>query len=619
MPDMKRNIYKYSYYFRKQAPEAYILAIAITVIGLLGGTASALAVHYSHLHGNFAAACNAAGLGAVAGFFVIAMPALLTASFIKVMRRRMLLKHVLLMTLVVALSYAVFIIVDSLLFALLMNYVFAYVLILLANAGVYGYWLIMAKVVAAQRKRAVITATVNPLMNVLLYFGFGRYIIDISLPIGIVLIKLAAGMSVLLATVYLFLYVVDRPMKKMLNVSSVAIFTTMVNQWLYNMGSFDIANPNFGEKRGINVDLLALRGKGGGYKAIFVKPEIHYGPFAGVGGGIATAYIGGAIKKKFNAAPFVMHGAVNISQNPISTAQIAQLSKRILNELEALPKNGFKAASGGIGFGYKKPCSAITIEMNNLRIVTLTKAPFVTEDIESGVGRYFARVASSGGSKNVIVVDAHNSRYENAKKEELAGIYKKSRYVGMYKSAILQSLKTRNSGRIAFGAASQKIKPLLDNSADIGEGYSSVGVFSFGNGQRFCMIYLDANNMLPKLRQKIVKHVKVKFGMNAEAYTTDTHSVNSLAYNVSNVLGRHVDEKRLLSILDSMIDAAVGNMEPVYMQYKNFTVENFRVWGRGADRKITKASKEIVRNLNRLAPVIITAGFVAAAFAISVI
>ncbi|MEM0086810.1 MAG: DUF2070 family protein [Candidatus Micrarchaeaceae archaeon] len=619
MPDVKRDIYKYSRYFGKQAPNAYLLAIIITVVGISVGAISALAVHYQYfLKGDFAAVYGTVVLGAAAGFFAITLPALLTASLIKAIRARMLLRHILFMTLAITIGYSAFIVVDSVLFALFMNYILAYVIILLANAGVYAYWLLMAKIVAAQRKRAVITAIANPLMNVLLYFSFGRYIINIALPIGIVLIKLAAGMFVLLVTVYLFLYVVDRPMKRMLNVSSVAIFTTMVNQWLYNIGSFEIANPDFGEKRRIGVDLLALKGKGDTYKAVFVRPEIHYGPFSGVGGGIATAYIGEAIKKRYGSVPFVMHGTVNISQNPISTAQVAQLSKRIISELNAMPKENFRAASGGIGFGYEKPCSARTIQINNLRIVTLTKAPLVTEDIDSSVGRHFARIASAGG-RDAIIIDAHNSRYESAKKDELAGIYRKSKYVKIYSNAILKSLTIKNEGKLSLGVASQKIKPLLGNAADIGDGYSSVGIFDFGAGGRFCMIYFDANNMLPALRQRILRHVKEKFGIDAEVYTTDTHSVNSLAYTVSNVLGRHVDEKRLLKVLDNMIDDALKNTEPVSMQYKRFTIENFRIWGRGADKKITHASKEIMNNLSRLTPIIITAGFVIAAFVISII
>jgi len=136
-----------------------------------------------------------------------------------------------------------------------------------------------------------------------------------------------------------------------------------------------------------------------------------------------------------------------------------------------------------------------------------------------------------------IMIDAHNSRVESANKEELKGIYTGSKYVELYKKAIREALNLRRNQKLFFGSYSIKLSNLIKNAEDIGKGYTSVGIFKFGN-EHFAMIYFDANNMLPSLRENIIKHVKDKYNIWCEVYTYRYTSVNSLNRPFTNVLGR---------------------------------------------------------------------------------
>ena len=100
------------------------------------------------------------------------------------------------------------------------------------------------------------------------------------------------------------------------------------------------------------------------------------------------------------------------------------------------------------------------------------------------------------------------------------------------------------SRKVRLGVASTEIYSRLENPIDIAKGNLNIAVFQF-NGFKYAIIQFNANNALPAVRNEIVKHVKRKFGVQAELYTTDTHAVNSLEFNAQNVLGRHTKYSKL--------------------------------------------------------------------------
>ncbi len=612
MPDSHKELFKYSKYFNKILPSPIILLAAIIAIGALTGV---LAIGIAHFGSN-ASYASVLLYGGSAGIFIVSLPAILTAAIIKVMKRNMLLKHVMFAVMVSSIGYAIFILIASTAYMLARSYVLTYIIVILANASLYGYWLIIGRFVISKRRSLSLSAVMQPIFNMLMYVPFGKYIVAITLPLSIAMVKMLAGMLVFLLVSYAFLYVVDKPMKSKLNVSSVEIFSIMVNQWLYNTGAIDLAEPNFGTKTKLNVDLLLLR-SGKSYSAIFVKPGIHYGPFSGTGGAVATTYIGTALKKRYGAAPFVLHGAVNIEDNPISTAQVFGIANEIVKHINGLPEHAFKDAFGGIGFGNEGTCKATSIAINDCSLITLTRAPNITEDISHRIGEDFEKIALDKGM-HPIIIDAHNSRIESVSKEELRGVHEGSKYAEEYKRAIEKSLEIGKRHRISFGSASVKTADLIGKQKDLGDGFTSAAVFDFGK-RKFCIIYFDANNMLPSFRSAIIEHVKSKFHMDCEVCTSDTHSVNSLAFTASNVLGRYTSVKSMIEVVDSLLEVASSNTTNVKAAHLRFTIDNFMVWGEGVEDQIKKASTEIIKKVKHIVPVVITAGFIAAAWIIYMI
>ncbi len=612
MPDQIRDVTRFSRYFNIEAPGSAVQAALFVILGITTGITATI---FTHLHSG-QSIYSLLLTGTSIGVLLITVPSILTVVFTKAMKRRIKLKHAFFAVLAISMLYACFILIDAMIFALTGDYTLAYIILILSNALIYGYWFLINRVVMNQKRSQVVTAAFQPMINVLLFIPLGRYLFAINIGLGPALIKLWSGMLVFMAIGYAILYTMDRPAKKALRISGVDLITAMVNQWLYDITKETEVFSSTGVKRDVKIKIIALRGRKE-LKAVFVSPDIHYGPFHEVGGGVATEQMGRKIEEQTGAVPFITHGAVSFPDNPVSTRQIHGLSAIVANYIRDMPESSFSRVKGTILSGRDGPCAARGIIIGNSALLTLTKAPMVTEDIDNSVGAGLSRLAS-GLLGNVLLIDAHNSRTESSNADELRGIYPGSKYVPMYEKAIRRMAAAKGgSERLRFGAYAEKIGDRL-NRRDLGDGYTSVGVFQFGK-KRFCMIYFDANNMLPSFREDVIRHVLEKFGADSEVYTTDTHSVNTIALPASNVLGRETKPGEMMPILDNMILQALGNVEEVSYAYSETTVKGFKVWGTGMDDILVKVGRDSIRAGKTKIPIIIAAGFIIAAWVIYLI
>jgi putative membrane protein len=615
MPDSRSYITHYVKYFNLKAPSVLAQVLILLLLGAISGSLSSLVLHQQSLDGNYV---QAIVLGINTGIIVVSLPALLTVAIIKTVKRKMMLKHAMLSTLLVTAVYSVLLLVNSFVFSITNNAAISYLILLLSNAFIYGYWFLMERVVIGRRKSAALVATVQPILNVLFYIPLGGYMLNINVTLLGTLIKLSAGMLVFLVFCYVFLYILDRPAKRMLKSSGIGIVESMLGQWLFNLtNDVRVIGYGAGIKRKLDADVLVLKGEKN-CKGIFINPDLHFGPFQGVGGSIAPLQLGDLITKRYKTSAFVLHSPSDMQDNPIITAQVYSVVRKMDETIKTMMAGKFERAYGGVCFGTEGRCRAINLAIGDTSLMLLSKAPYVTEDMSREVGRYLRQIALSAGAENAILVDAHNTRFESASSEELKGIQKGSIYVKCYEKAIMKAMKVGNRRSLSFGASSERLYQLLERPKDIGEGYTSVCIFGFGK-KKFCVVYFDANNMLPVFRNTLLKHIKSKFGMNAELCTSDTHSINTIASSASTSLGRYTDANRVIPALDSMIEEALKSMEPVKYAYRKVSIEDFPIWGKHADELIASTSKEVKRLIEFAAPVLMVITLLAAAWVISVV
>lgn len=606
MKGKKRNLSDYASYFNMQLPGSMSLLAILVALGLVVGIISSIATDHGNL--NSVVLLNGASVGVI----IVTIPAILAALFFKSIRRKLRIKHTLFAALIATLIYSLLIIIDAVFFAFLKSSVIDYVILILANAAVYGYWFVVGKMVVGQRKSAALTSAFHPIINMLFYLLLGEYLLGINLPLKQALIKLYGGMIVFLVLGYVSIYLIERPGKKTLDTRPVEIFSLMSEQWLYNITKNKSPMLAKGTKREIRVNILLL--KGAKNKTVFIMPDLHYGPFAGVGGGLLPERLGSLAYNGYRAAPFIMHGAVNIDDNPLYMHQIEGMEKKISENLDKMLKTGSKVAYGSVSFGSSGRCHVVGIAINGSRIALLSKAPYVTEDISRDVGKKLENAGIFKG-KQVFIVDTHNSRFESAPEDELRGVYEGSRYEEMYADAIKKAFSgNRRAGKLKFGSSTMKLGSVLKRH-DLGSGYTSAGVFDFG-GKRFCVIYFDANNMLPGFRSSVIAYIKKTFDMDSEVCTSDTHSVNTIAMSAMNSLGRYTHEREVYPHIHKLICDAIANIEYVRASDRTVFIEDFYTWGEHSFENILKMAEDIGRVIRHIIPFIIAAAFIIAAWVI---
>ncbi len=227
--------------------------------------------------------------------------------------------------------------------------------------------------------------------------------------------------------------------------------------------------------------------------------------------------------------------------------------------------------------------------------------------------------AAAGGECQSAIVDAHNSRYESAPRRELAGITPDSRYMREYSIAIKMLRQGQRRARsIRAGFGSVDAYAMLGRPTDLARGMMNVAVFEIG-GTRYAMVQFNSNNILPSLRNQILRRLELRFGLEGEVYTTDTHAVNSMSMRESNVLGRSVRYAALEPLLDNATEQALRSMERVDVYAHAQTLKGFMVWGREVKKQLFEVVDAAFADAKVLVPILIAAGFLVALWLISVL
>ncbi|MDE1865733.1 MAG: DUF2070 family protein [Candidatus Micrarchaeota archaeon] len=589
-----------------------LIAILLILSLIMGIAATALLNYRSIGHSIYYIIAN----GSLSGILIIMMPALLTVIVVKLFKRYIDLKYMLFVSIIGAFCYSLFILLSSILYIALNSYAIAGVAILVGDASIFGWWFFASKIMMDKRRLDLVFALVQPTFNILLYFPYSGRIVSFATPFNILIIKLYAGIFIFLLTCYTIVYVVDRPYKKNFGFHSFDAFAQLLQNWLFdaNTGA-PFGSKKFGKPGDIVTDTLTVKDLKGRIKAVFFAPDIHYGPAGTIGGSDFPYMLERHVEERYNAPGFIMHRAVDMDSNPVSSAQFGRIKESLDKGVaESRPLNG--------GLSYTETtCGDSQVSrlgIGSLSIVTLTRAPRVTEDVAQPAAALFSEIMESKFGTSIII-DAHNSRLENAPKEELDGVKFKSRFAEEYIRAMRQIGKPWHTSKLMkFGAARMELYDELGGPTDLARGNLNVAIFGF-NGYKRAIVQMNGNNMLPSMRKKIVTYMKRRFRVDAEVYTTDTHAVNSLGFEADNVVGRKTSFDRIRPILDACTRRALDDMEEARAHHRRETIQNFMIWGQNSMGSIITVARSIYDFTKVLIPIIIVIGFIMAAWVISVV
>ncbi len=601
-----KSVLDYGRYFGKKLPGAWALIVLLLLFSALLSIASSAVVHgldYGFL--------DIVLVGLTVCLFAVVTPTLLTTIFIKMATRNMRIKHILFMSFIGGLAFAIFIFASSMLYRFFGAAVAA-VAVVVGAASIFGWWFFTEKIIAASTHKGALLALIQPTLFLLFFIASSGFLFSSGTPTNMLLIKLYAGIFVFGIVIYAIILFFNRPVKKALGFNAFDFFSAIIQEWLFGISAYKPFTFNYGTPYDIPVQAVTFGKKN--EKAVFVVPMLHYGVMGNIGGSSFPSLLEKYGNQKYRLATFVMHTAVNEDFNPASAWQLPRL-KGALDQLLRSAKPAPSSMSYSEGrCGASK---AVELSFGNVSIVSFTRAPRVTEDISPEAAVLFRHMLA-GRCKNIVLLDAHNSRYESAPAEELEGIRFNSRYMEEYVGAIKRLKRLHHSKRAEIGFASTDIYGHLHGNRDIARGNLNVALFRF-NSFTYAMLLFNANNMKPSLRSEIVSHARRAYGIEAEVFTTDTHAVNSISLNASNVLGRETRFSEIREAINSCMETALAAIQECPVGYSETLIKKFMIWGRNSRERMLAVLGTVSVIAKVIIPILIAAGFLLAAWVVSVI
>jgi putative membrane protein len=517
-------------------PSVSVIVLAILVLGIVFGFLFNFTRYY-------AAPASLAYNSILDGMMLLAIPALLTSVVIKLMMRKMPYRRIAATALCGELVYAIAYGLSLLLVGV--NIFWAQLVILVGAAIVFVFWYVIGRFVFILKYRSILFAV----LQLLFYLAFllsNRALYITSQPFLAVAAEFYLSAAVLLLALGLFFVIINAPMKKNLGVSSTDAMSLLFSQWLYHNKDMEKALEQVGEKVKTLVSIMGFKRKND--TVFFVTPYVHYGPFGNLGGSEFSSLLAQRMDARYKSKTFVFHGTVTHDLNPVSTSELDKIMAAVDSLLK---KADYADAKVAISVGKCEECRAQALTINDSALVSLTRAPQLTEDINFGLGLSLM-FAGEKRVRTAMVVDQHNSETGEITSFEPGSV------VGFnYLSALEDALdKSSQKKPLNVGVAFRETQ-----SATVGSAGVKVAVFS--SSPEYVIVLIDSNGITPAFQQRIESSVvaageKLGRKFTAGVFTTDTHQTNM----VRGVLNPLKDEEELHGAVMGALDDALTDMQP---------------------------------------------------------
>ncbi len=610
-------ISKYTNFFGKGLPSGKVIMLLLICASIVMSVASVALVHYKNIPDTLYSIIIS---GVLFSIIALIIPTILTVLSIKIAIRKIYVKHIIFLSFIGEIAFAMYILLGSILY-LIFGIPIAILVIIVGTASLFGWWFFAGRMLLSKLKKIVPLALVQPTLYILFYIPASNFLFNLNIPIYTLLIKLYAGIFVFAIVIYAIISVFNRPLKKGLGINGIDTFSAMFQDWLFGISTQLPFGKEYGERVSISTDTIIFsppQKNNENEKVILFIPNIHYGAMGNIGGSNFPYLMEHRSNIKHNATTLIMHTAVNEDMNPTFAHEISKLNQTLDYVVSNIKtrKSKIKLFKGSYN-----NANVTELRFNGISIVIMSRAPNITEDMAPEVSVIFKKILESDPSRKgntIVLIDAHNSRIENVSAAELDGVKLNTPYVEDYINAIKGMSKICESSTIKMGISKNDVYKALGGPIDIANGNMNIIVFDI-SGYKYGIIQFNSNNMLPSLRESIVRHVKKRYNIDIEVCTTDTHAVNSISVPASNVLGRETKFERLKPLIDAHILEAIKKINVYTIGNEHIDVKNFSVWGKNSRERITAVLSSVISIAKILVPTIIIVGFIAAAWIVSFI
>jgi putative membrane protein len=530
-------------------PSLEYLLLAMVLLGALAGFAADQSID-----------------GMLNGFAMLSLPALLIAVMAKIVIRRIPFKQIVATSLFGEIVYAFFFVLSFYLKHI--NFPYSVELMFVAGAIVFIVWFVIGRVVFLAKWRGLLFATLQ-----LIVYAFALTAMGFSVENAVLKFLISSG--VFLVALYFLFLVINAPMKRNLGVSSVDAISMFLAQWFYESKELEEAFEKVGEK--VKTIVGGVSFSIGKERRDIIVPYVHFGPFGNLGGSAFPSLL----SKKVGES-IVLHGTATHDFNPISEDEIENILPVIRK-----PKK-WNSETVELRIGEYGKAKAYALLFGDSGIISITRAPYTTEDISFGLGLSIMEMAEKY-LKNAIVADMHNSDVEEITSFD-AGSAEGFEYMKAVENA-LRSKGKKNRLRAGFFS-------FYPSSPTVGG--NGVQVFAISSSPTFVGIVFDGNGISKRMKEALEKKVMEKYpNVVVCVYSTDSHEKN----NVRGVLNPVLCDENILENVVFAVGKAIENMKDAKVcVYKEWI--DIRVLGHNQAIEIVSTVNSIFAVARIIVPII---------------
>ena len=449
----------------------------------------------------------------------------------------------------------------AVLFAVALGVVFSVRLIVLAGIADYRLGR-MVPAAALQSMAAAVT---------------GTYYFDMTFLYFVIALHLLFGGGVLL-----FLWMVERPLKKNFRISALHFVNAFIAHNTDGDKALDEFFMEIGEDVYVQQVSLFLRREERG-DVTFTVPNLHPGPMGEIGG----ANLPKVLHDMLGPNTFVAHGCATHDFNLVSESEVVLMADAVKASRKDAVFSPEATPSRRYTYGTVDICAQ---GLGDTLLLVATRSPEKTEDLEYAIG--LAVMAECRGHyQHVAFVDAHNCMVD-VTEPVVAGSLTAYEY---WKAATAAATGCASLSSSAFEVgASHRIMPFSRE-----EGFGDLGIMVLAvrvQDQVTAYVLFDGNNVEQGVREVLRDHLLTLVD-ECEVMTTDSHVVNTLSGR--NPVGYRVAVEAIIPYAEEGVRAAMADLAPAEAAGGTGWVEGVTVFG---SNRVSQLASTVNAMLTFVAP-----------------
>ena len=431
-------------------------------------------------------------------------------------------------------------------------------------------FIVFNAVSSTDRKRQFAASILQPFLSLIPFLVFWT---GIGSPIAVSVNMLAFLFSSVIigfAASFTFLFLLNQMGKQAVGLQSVTLFRAFMLNWVSNLSApFEELLEKLGEEREVEVSLMKFGYPG--TKAVVVVPSVHPGPFKNIGSSLLPAMLKADLEKELGCKACVPHGLFGHEYDLASQLQNKKVIADVVASLKSLGGQDRSASPFvTVSNGLSTACCQV---FRKSVFISFTLAPKTIEDLPEELGRFVREEAEKRGLGLCVVVNAHNSIDGTVEMQESL--------------ASLKDVATKCLDRVLLLKQSSfevGVASVLPKEFSLEDGMGSGGITVVvvkSDEQKAAYVVIDGNNMVSRLRERILPSLHSLGIDEGEVFTTDTHAVNALILTKQGYhpVGEAIENEKLISYIKDATRSALANLESVGVSCRSIKVPNVKVVG----------------------------------------